>query len=664
MPGPIHRAAALLLLGAALSPALGAPAARAAGSCSIDGFSTMSTQWYDARFDGLSSEAHAFFTISISNGEGAPYDVRNSSNGVYIGALATNPTSVMYAVGGADELVQGTNALRFALFCSSGTRIQPITIRYDSVAPDVTTPAAPAFVRGAFETSATASDATSGIEDVRFALAGGSAVGGSAAAAGLHTATLDTAGLLDGPAVLTAIAHDQAGNARTASRTVTIDNGAPSGALAPLAAQHASGVLELAASAADAVSGVERVAFEVRRASAGAWQDAGSDTSAPYAVDLDTAARQDGEYELRVVVRDRAGNETTSAPSPVAFDNTAPSGSIDGLPEAARGVLALSADASDAGSGLASAAFEHRAAGGAGWQSHAGESFALDTRLYADGLYDLRLVLVDRAGNRAVTAAAQLPHRQHAADGLACARSGLERRAAQRRRGRAGRRLGRRPHRGRARRSGARAGRGPLRGRRARRARGRGARHRRGRQRQRRAARDRPHRPAGAGARVGSARRQRGAQPGHRPGRRGRRHRGRDAAPGRCGPPHRAHARRRGTRDGRGDRPGRAAVRRRDRARRGPRRGAARQRARHALAHRRRLHRPGRACRAAHHSRARAAHTRGPGAGSARRPGRDDAGRLVGRAARAARCAACAAATACPSRGRSPGPPAPSRAAW
>lgn len=98
-----------------------------------------------------------------------------------------------------------------------------------------------------------------------------------------------------------------------------IDALPPSAALvAPAAGATVGGAVTLSAEADDQGFGIASVRFELRGhggASCHArWCTVGTATTVPYSVDWDTAALEPGDYRLRVVVLDRAGNRTRSAP--------------------------------------------------------------------------------------------------------------------------------------------------------------------------------------------------------------------------------------------------------------------------------------------------------------------------------------------------------------
>src|SRR5581483_4948437 len=165
--------------------------------------------------------------------------------------------------------------------------------------------------------------------------------------------------------------------------------------------------------------------FEVSPHGANTWTTIGTDSSAAggWNVSWDTTGGSypDGRYDLRVTLRDVAGNVSApSTPTTVTVDNTAPSGTVTSPIAAAdvRGasVTLASADAADgSGSGVASTAFQVSPHGANTWTTVGTDSSAAggwnvswDTTggSYPDGQYDARVVVTDATGN---TAAASAP---------------------------------------------------------------------------------------------------------------------------------------------------------------------------------------------------------------------------------------------------------------
>lgn len=116
---------------------------------------------------------------------------------------------------------------------------------------------------------------------------------------------LDTTKLADGDHELVIEAIDAAGNRGQATRTVRIDNNGPSGAFEPTSPE------EISLPVADSASGVDRAAIELRRVGTQPWR--GLDTALDHGrarARIAQGSLTPGEYELRALLTDAAGNST------------------------------------------------------------------------------------------------------------------------------------------------------------------------------------------------------------------------------------------------------------------------------------------------------------------------------------------------------------------
>ena len=129
-------------------------------------------------------------------------------------------------------------------------------------------------------------------------------------------------------------------------------------------------------------------------AGAGAWTAVCTDSSTPYNCSLDTTTLADGSYDLRAIARDAAGNSRISnVVAARIVDNLAPSVTLAPIASDVRGVIALSATAADAGTGVASVRFERSLADVDTWTTVCTDSSSpygcsLDTGTLADDVYD------------------------------------------------------------------------------------------------------------------------------------------------------------------------------------------------------------------------------------------------------------------------------------
>ena len=190
------------------------------------------------------------------------------------------------------------------------------TVRIDNSAPLVSldAPAPATLVSGSLALAASAGDSGSGVAQVRFELrpASGGAWQPLAADGDAPYRVVSPALAGDGAYEVRAVAADAVGNEASApAAAIVIDRTAPSASLDNLAAS-VSGTVTLAATASDPGSGVARVEFQVARTGSDAWETITSLDAAPWKTRFATTDLSDGVYALRVLVRDRAGNELAS----------------------------------------------------------------------------------------------------------------------------------------------------------------------------------------------------------------------------------------------------------------------------------------------------------------------------------------------------------------
>jgi hypothetical protein len=188
------------------------------------------------------------------------------------------------------------------------------------------------------------------------------------------------------------LVDDKVGNeaTSTSAAVVKVDTNAPTATLGDPGANLRGAVNLTSATADTGGSGVGSVTYQ--RSDPSGW------VTIPQAWDTTSAA--DGLYDLRVVVVDRAGNSTTSAVvTGRRVDNTPPSAALADPGAYLRGTVTLAATTSDAGSGVASVTYQ-RSDATAGWVTIPA---AWDTTAAPGGSYDVRVVVVDIAGNQTVS---------------------------------------------------------------------------------------------------------------------------------------------------------------------------------------------------------------------------------------------------------------------
>jgi chitinase len=190
------------------------------------------------------------------------------------------------------------------------------------------------------------------------------------------------------------------------STLVTADGVSPSSVTIVNPGSPLRAAVTLSGTASDAGSGIASLRFQYTAAGGSSWTDGCSASTSPYSCSLNTATIADGLYDLRALATDVAGNATASATvSGRRIDNTAPVVTMNGPGAYLRATVTLTASATDAGSGVASTRIQRAPAGSSTWTDVcAAASCPLDTTTLADGVYDLRAVAIDVAGNTGTSA--------------------------------------------------------------------------------------------------------------------------------------------------------------------------------------------------------------------------------------------------------------------
>lgn len=169
------------------------------------------------------------------------------------------------------------------------------------------------------------------------------------------------------------------------------------------------GTVQLTATASDPYgSGVVSVRIERSAAGAASWSTICTDTAAPYSCPFDTTTLSNDYYDFRAVATDRAGFTATDTVADVQVDNRSPAATMIDPGSPLSGVVTLAAEASDADSGVATVTIQRSSAGKSSWSDVCTATAApyncrFDTRTVVEGLYDLRAIATDAAGNLAVS---------------------------------------------------------------------------------------------------------------------------------------------------------------------------------------------------------------------------------------------------------------------
>lgn len=169
------------------------------------------------------------------------------------------------------------------------------------------------------------------------------------------------------------------------------------------------GTVALTANATDAETGVRQVVLAWSPATLGTWTTLCTDTAAPYTCSFNTVGLPEDDVDLRAVATDNAGYTTTVVVEGVLVDNVAPTASLGTIASTLSGVVTVPVNATDAGSGVASATVQYAPAGTTSWVTICTDTAApwscrFDTTVVPDGTYDLRAIVADVAGNVTTTA--------------------------------------------------------------------------------------------------------------------------------------------------------------------------------------------------------------------------------------------------------------------
>ena len=290
------------------------------------------------------------------------------------------------------------------------TNSSPVTNRrVDNTAPTVsmTNPGSP--IGGTKTFDGTASDGGSGVASVTFQASPTGANTWSdlcSDSTSPYSCSYDTSGLSDGQYDFRAIAADNAGNSATSTvySGAFVDNTAPTVSMTDPGA-YLAGTKQLDATASDAGSGIANVKIQRSPAGAGTWTDVCTDSSSPYSCSFNTTGVSDGLYDFRAIATDNATKTTTSTVvTNRRVDNTAPTAGITDPGSPLHQSVNVTLSGTDGGSGVASVKLQSSPAGLNTWTDACSDTTSpyacsWDTTVLSDGLYDLRAVTTDNAGN-------------------------------------------------------------------------------------------------------------------------------------------------------------------------------------------------------------------------------------------------------------------------
>ena len=346
------------------------------------------------------------------------FQYKLSSAGSYTD-IFTDTAAPYQAVWGSTSLADGqTYDLRVIVTDHAGNvhTSEVVTVTCDTTDPESSASSPDYDTDGPIAVNWTASDATSGIDEVLLYVR---AEGGSWANSGLPaqsgtSGTFNYTPPADGTYYFQTVAADNAGNQETVPSGSTgtgddstiYDTTNPTGSVTAPAGPYVNETQPaFTANADDVTSGVASVLFQYKLSSAGSYTDIFTDTAAPYQAVWGSTSLADGQtYDLRVIVTDHAGNVHTSEVVTVTCDTTDPESSASSPDYDTDGPIAVNWTASDATSGIDEVLLYVRAEGGSwansGLPAQSGTSGTFNYTPPADGTYYFQTVAADNAGNQ------------------------------------------------------------------------------------------------------------------------------------------------------------------------------------------------------------------------------------------------------------------------
>jgi len=245
-------------------------------------------------------------------------DIRYALSGAQFQRSRTIPgTSTSVTIDAA-----GATTMTYFATDKAGNSEAPRTfvVKIDKTAPRSSITFTPRPVDGWVAAGATAAvtaaDVGSGVSRIDYAING---VAASGPASGIIA--------IAGSTTITAHATDAAGNVETPEVTasVRVDGDGPTGTIGAPSPATIGGTTTLVANVSDAGSGVASVQFE-RSPTTGptTWTPIGAAQTGDgpnYSVAFDTSAASNGSYVVRMTMKDKVGNTSTSTPQPITVAN-------------------------------------------------------------------------------------------------------------------------------------------------------------------------------------------------------------------------------------------------------------------------------------------------------------------------------------------------------
>jgi hypothetical protein len=292
------------------------------------------------------------------------------------------------------------------------TRTDTVTDRrVDNTAPTATTDDPGSPLTATVTVGGSASDGGSGLTAVtmQYRSSTGSWTDICTAATSPISCSWGTAALADGLYDLRTVATDAAGNSQASNPVYNrrVDSTAPTVTMTD-PGTDLDGTVTLQSTSSDGAegSGVASVRYEYKLSSGSTWATACSSSASPFSCSFATGSLADGVYDFRAIATDGVGKTGTSATvGSRRIDNTAPATAVLApLPTPLQGTVAMAATAADAGAGIADVRFQYAPTGTTTWtdvctDASAPYTCSFATTAVADGVYDLRVLATDNAGN-------------------------------------------------------------------------------------------------------------------------------------------------------------------------------------------------------------------------------------------------------------------------
>jgi RHS repeat-associated protein len=323
----------------------------------------------------------------------------------------------------------GSYELRAKLSSASpaeSTTTTPITVLVDNTAPTGAV-TAPAHEVGGYPTvSGTATDSGSGVASWQLRVAAhessewsNACPSQTAPASGsTYSCTLNATALHEGAYQLDAVVTDKAGNTFTTPAVAMQINNAKVSATLTTPPAYLSKTASLTGKATATGSSIASWTVQIATPESNTWSNACPTQTSPiheseYGCTMTTTAFADGQYEMRVLALDTAGDSYTSTPLSATIDNTPPTGNLYQLPPSVAGSLEVSGYAYDAGSGVNTWTLERALVGSGEFKTACTMltdpliaftySCTISTTELTNGEYQFRAKIVDNAGNSYTT---------------------------------------------------------------------------------------------------------------------------------------------------------------------------------------------------------------------------------------------------------------------